>query len=421
MNRATVTGQSSDTNNNTAQLGAPLLITSLLGIYIIQSMVGMFSLQGMPAILRAQGISTISIGALYLIMLPWALKFLWAPMVERYRHSRADFLPHVRLSLTGNLLLAVFFVLLALLSVTYSLLLIFICLFFMAVISTIVDISGDGFAVDQLSNKSHSIGNMAQVGGSYIGTLIGGGFFIYLVGQYNWRIGLYVLAFLSVLMAVPSVFLGNKNNSITRSGAATKSPSIASAWQQPSIRKTLFLVLVAQFGTRLVLAMMMPFLIDQGLSLSDLGLIAAGGGAPVGLIGVVVGGLLVHKWGALPILKVILLAEIVTTLCFMVLARGLVDVGSNRMLLIVLFVAASMIIAAKFVVLFTLMMNRAKGDQSGVDFTIFQSADMAIAIVAALLGGWVIAQFGYPIHFALATTATVFSLLLISFKSFSES
>ncbi|MBX2809610.1 MAG: MFS transporter [Cellvibrionaceae bacterium] len=409
-------------DNAGVPLGAPLLLTSLLGIYIIQSMVGMFSFQGVPAILRAEGISTMGIGALYLLMLPWALKFSWAPVVERYRHSAANFLPHMRLSLTGNLLLAVFFVLLTLLSVTHSLVFLFVCLFVMAFVSTVVDISGDGFAVDQLFNKDHSIGNMAQVGGSYIGTLIGGGLFMYLVGQYSWQIGLYLLAVMTVLMALPLLFLRNRKNIITQPVLNQVRPSVAAAWRRPSVRKTLLLVIAAQFGTRLILAMMMPFFIDRGLPLADLGLIAAGGGVPAGLVGVVVGGLLVRKWGALSMLKVLLLVEIITALCFIALTvEGGSDVNNSSVLLIALFIAASMMIAAKFVVIYTLMMNRAKGSQSGVDFTLFQSADMAIAIIAALLGGWLIAQFGYFIHFSAAITTMILALLLlIVSESFSD-
>ncbi len=75
----------SSASDGRAFLGTPLLLTTLLGIYVIQSTICMFTFQGLPAIFRAEGISTANIGLLSLIMLPWALKFLWAPQVERYR------------------------------------------------------------------------------------------------------------------------------------------------------------------------------------------------------------------------------------------------------------------------------------------------------------------------------------------------
>src|SRR5262249_54585168 len=57
--------------------------------YFSQGLPFGFFTQALPILLRKQGASLGAIGLTTLLALPWALKFLWAPAVDRYA------LPHV--------------------------------------------------------------------------------------------------------------------------------------------------------------------------------------------------------------------------------------------------------------------------------------------------------------------------------------
>ncbi len=402
-------------------LGTPLLLTTLLGIYVIQSTIGMFTFQGLPAIFRAEGISTANIGLLSLIMLPWVLKFLWAPQVERYRKKNNTFNNHIKISTIGNTILAVSLLSLMLFPLHKAWTILVGSLFFMALVSTVVDISGDGFAVDQLSQKNHSLGNIIQVGGAYIGVVIGGGLFIYLVDSMGWRTGLLVLAIAILIMALPTLFLYRhrpQQSSVTDDKNSDYRPSLINAWRNTALRKALFIVCIAQLGTRLVLSMMMPFLVDKGLALSDIGLLAAGGGAPAALVGVFFGGLLLRKVGTRFGLFIVCLLEASCFVVFLLSASIPELFGDLTMPIILLFIVVSLVTAAKFVAICTFMMDKAKGLQSGVDFTLLQSADALMAVIAGVLGGLIIAQWGYPAHFTLAITFTLAYLLLFINSAF---
>ena len=50
-----------------------------------RSLVSGIAFQGVPALLRDSGAPLDQVGLAYLAFLPWALKFLWAPWIERYR------------------------------------------------------------------------------------------------------------------------------------------------------------------------------------------------------------------------------------------------------------------------------------------------------------------------------------------------
>ena len=59
------------------------LFLAIGGLYVAQSVIGGITWAGLPAVLRAEGVSLDRIGLVSLIALPWALKFLWAPAVDR--------------------------------------------------------------------------------------------------------------------------------------------------------------------------------------------------------------------------------------------------------------------------------------------------------------------------------------------------
>ena len=57
-----------------------LLLTAL---YMAQGLPFGFFIQALPVLLRAEGLSLPAIGLTSLLSLPWALKFLWAPLIDR--------------------------------------------------------------------------------------------------------------------------------------------------------------------------------------------------------------------------------------------------------------------------------------------------------------------------------------------------
>ena len=57
---------------------------ALISLYLVQGLPHGFFGQAMPVLLREQGVDLKHIGLMALVALPWALKFLWAPMLDRF-------------------------------------------------------------------------------------------------------------------------------------------------------------------------------------------------------------------------------------------------------------------------------------------------------------------------------------------------
>ncbi len=67
---------------------ASRLYLLLFSLYWAQGLPVGFMTHALPVILRAQGVSLAQIGGFGLLMLPWSIKILWAPWVDRFGSSR---------------------------------------------------------------------------------------------------------------------------------------------------------------------------------------------------------------------------------------------------------------------------------------------------------------------------------------------
>lgn len=385
------------------------LLSLLAGVYTTQSLIGMFTLQGLPAVLRSEGVSTSQIGLFYLAMLPWALKFLWAPYVESIRQQGITLTRHaylIGLAQTSILLVLGAFSFNAVIS---DQTLLFVGVLILALLSTFADITTDGLAVDELPADQRRFGNVMQVGGAYLGAVFGGGLFIYLTASVSWQNAILLLMALLLFMSLPTTSLFGKLKTV-QNLHHEHHPSLKAALTNPKVTLGLGLVALCQLGTRGVQSMMMPFLYDQGIELEALGLLVAGGGIITAFIGIGLSGWLMKKVSAISIVLFCLGLEALIYSGFTFYAAHIIPLTYG---LEGLYVLNTVLVAAKFVALYTLMMEWSYGHQAGVDFSLFQSMDMLIAILMAMLCGWVIAQFGYQVHYLLTFAVTLCALLTL--------
>ncbi|WP_253649995.1 MFS transporter [Vibrio sp. Y29_XK_CS5] len=386
------------------------LLAVLASVYTIQSLVSMFTLQGLPAIMRHEGIDTSQIGLFYLAMLPWVAKFLWSPWIERQRKKGASLQNHAIIIFGSQLVLIAILVALCVIGTIENRMTLFAGVLVISLFSSFADIATDGLAIDQLEAKRRYLGNVMQVGGSYLGAVFGGGLFIYATSLLDWQTALFGLALLTLLFSMPTLCLFWNHGANQKSVPTARIPSLKAAFSNPEVRIGLLLVTVSQLGTRGALSMMMPFLVDSGIQLENLGLLVAGGGVITGLIGVVLGGWLIKKSLALNVLLLMMVFEVVFFSFYLAYDLNIAEQG---WLIAGIFVVNGIITSAKFVALYTLMMGFASGHQSGVNFSLFQSMDMFIAIVMAIICGALIGAFGYSVHFMLMIAFSLIAIFII--------
>ena len=371
------------------------IVLAIGGLYVGQSIIGGLTFIALPSVLRDRGLPLDQIGLTYLAVLPWALKCLWAPAVERYRlppqgrsRSRSIVLVTALISAAGLCL--------ASLISPASLVPLVGVFVLIALAASTGDIACDGHAVEALSERHHGWGNAAQVGGAYLGSALGSGLFLVLVARLGWGMATLVMAALLLVLALPFIL----SPALPSPGLRTHRPSLRQALRRKDMRIGLPLAAIYVVAQKWGVAMLGPFLIDSGLDLVSLGIVNGVGGMAVGFACALLGGALVRLWSARTVMMLALVLQAVSLAGLAAAAwRG----GAPQPVLLGLALTSSSgVMALGFVALYAQFMALSDPRQAGIDFTLLQCMDALVSMAGGIGAGWVSQHFGYATCFALA-------------------
>ena len=173
-------------------------------LYIAQTIPMSFFSTVIPVIMRQENFSLTEIGMLQLIKLPWILKFLWSPIVDRYSVSVNDY---KRWIFSSELIYAAIIFSVAFLdfNANFHTILVLIIISFIA--SATQDIATDALAALSFSKQDKSVVNSMQSMGSFGGTLIGSGLLLLLFRKVGgWGNLLPFLALFVIIALLPLLF-----------------------------------------------------------------------------------------------------------------------------------------------------------------------------------------------------------------------
>ena len=391
-----------------AEFPSPVAIfVAIGGVYVAQSVIGGLTMLGLPAVLRQQGLPLDQIGLLYLTVLPWAVKFLWSPHIERFRLPAIGRNRSNVIVMSGNLLCVAGIVAVGILQPAV-LLPVILTLAFVALVASTVDIACDGYAVENLAKRHHGWGNAAQVGGSYLGSAIGGGLFLVLVDKIGWQYACFIMAGAILALSLP-FSLGPAANEGERQRSHT--PSLAATIRRPEIRRGMIATGLFVAAQKWGLSMLGPFLIDQGFDLATIGLLNGAGSMFVGLAGALAGGALVRMFGTRAVLAGSLAVQ--ALLLAGLLYAGLGGGMPRSATLAIAIASSSGIMSIGFVALYAQFMDWSDPRQAGVDFTVFQCMDGIVSIVGGLGAGWLAERLGYESLFGGAAVLCIAAIIPI--------
>ncbi|MBC3917141.1 MFS transporter [Undibacterium sp. CY18W] len=398
------------------KIGTPMaagsLLTVLGGLYATQGLLSGLVHEGLPVLLRARGIGLDKIGLLSLLFLPSALKFLWASRIDRLTAGQ----PEQSLCWAGNfqLFLLIGVLILTLLPLESALSAIMLLLLVLMVASVTQDIVTDGMAVQALPVSQRGLGNSMQIGGSYLGYILGGGLLVTAVGYLGWETGIRALAVLVALCGLPALWLRRRRVMpvvpvvpVTTMTATT--PSLKAAWRRPSIRWGMATIISCQASLRWFSAIMLTYLVDRGFAVVEIGILSGAGVAVAGVVGALLGGVLLKRYQRLSMLKASLIAYLVLQLTYLLIET----LGWHaKPLLAAVFLLFCTTMSLGFVVLYTIMMDWASPAQAGTDYSLLQCTDAFCALVFGLSAGVVTSRLGYGVTFMITSGLAFTGLLL---------
>ncbi|MDF1750009.1 MAG: MFS transporter [Alphaproteobacteria bacterium] len=382
--------------------GLPLLLTlSTLGYW-----------------LRTQGLDLTSIGLFAAVGLPYSLKFLWAPVIDKVplpvltaqlgqRRSWALF---IQVLLMGAI---------AALGFTDP----SVAVLPTAIIATVIgflsasqDVVIDALRIELLTQDEQGAGAAATQGGYRLGLLISGAGALLLSDYVSWT---FVFLFLSGFMMLGMIaILMTKEpehpamDRITDMRTFMK-VGVVSPFSEFLVRPGAFIiltfVLLYKFGDAIGGTMANPFYVDMGFSGTDIALVSKTAGVIATLVGVFAGGVLVRAIGLLPSLVIGGILQAATNMLYAWVAVSGTDIS-------VLAIAVwgdnftGGLGSAAFIAYLSALCNR--------EFTATQYALLTafMAFGRTLLStpsGWLVEQVGWVEFFILTAFLAVPGLVLI--------
>jgi MFS transporter, PAT family, beta-lactamase induction signal transducer AmpG len=371
----------------------------LLGaLYLSQGVPYGFFSQALPVLLRNQGLSLPLLGLTNLLALPWALKFLWAPALDRRRgrggRRRGAIVP-LQLAAAGVLGL------MALAPPAASLGALFAGVLLVNALSATQDVATDGLAVELLTPGERGLGNGVQVAGYRVGMVLGGGLIVLLFSRLGWTASLLLLALAMLVATIPIARFHEPP-----APPPARPPSFrdaAGAWLgAPAGRRVLGLLLVFKVGEALATAMLRPFLVDAGLSLADVGLLLGVVGFGAGLLGAMTGGALYGRLGRARSLGLFGLLQALSVALYALVALAAQASPAPLLALGAACAAEHFAAGMATAALFTAMMDACRPGHEATDYTVQACAVVVSTGAAAAVSGVLAQRLGYPAHFALA-------------------
>ncbi|MEO1377842.1 MAG: MFS transporter [Cyanobacteria bacterium J06635_10] len=395
----------------------------LAALYTAQFIPTTFFIQTVPIFMRQQNMSLDAIGFLSFLILPSALKFLWAPFIDRYSLPK---LGHYRgWIIIFQVLLAIVTFGCAFIDIGENFNILVICMFLAFLFSSSQDIATDALAVNLLEPNERGIGNAIQSGGNIFGAIIGGGGVLILLDRVGWKYSLIVMSVVMLLTLIPVLLYQEKSD--RKINHKSKKSNFLKSYFRPFIiflsrPKALpwLLVIVLYMGGEMMSGTMLrPLFVDRGLSLSEIGLMLGIVSYSARIISALIAGVLIGKLGRINSLILFGFAAGIATLLYIIPANG----TSNLSVLYIVTITVNALQGMAYTALLSAMMDKcvtpevsssAYHQTAATDYTLQVSVVYIGGVAASMLSGKIASATGYAGMFIISAAVSLLSVLVIT-------
>ncbi|RZL09564.1 MAG: MFS transporter [Rubrivivax sp.] len=378
-------------------------LTLLTGLYAAQGLPFGFFTLALPVLLREAGWSLTQISLLQFLALPWAIKFLWAPLVDHHGTRRAWLLGLQCAAIALALLLSQ-------LGLALGSLALFAAVFAFNLVAATQDVVTDGLAVRLLDARERGLANGIQVGAYRLGMILGGGLLLWVFARSSWAVMFLGMAALLALTTLPVLRLREPPRTVKAAAAAGATlPASRGGWRlalswldrirAPGMLAVAGLIFCYRFGDQMVSGLIVPFVSDQGVGKETIALMKGAVGSATSLLGAALGGWFTFKVGRR---QALLASGLAQAAGFGLYIAAALDVGGIGLLWVAT-VVEGIVSTMASVALFALMMDAADPDHAGTDYTLLASVVVAVSSLGGLAGAVVGDALGYAAAFGTGT------------------
>ena len=275
----------------------------------------------LQAWMTVEGVDLKTIGVFSLVGLPYALKFFWAPLLDRFTlpflGRRRGWILSTQFALMGLIFL------LSLTSPKNTPWLVALLALFLTFTSASQDIVIDAYRTDVLREKERGLGVAVSVTGYRIAMLTSGALALILADPLGWRLT-YVLMASLMFIGTMATFFGPEPEDVARPPRSLKeavSGPLTEFFNRPAAWAFLILIILYKIGDAFAGSLTTAFLIrGPGFSVGEVGAINKGLGLIATIFGALFGGVLLARLGLYRSLMAFGILQAISNLSFMVLA-----------------------------------------------------------------------------------------------------
>lgn len=369
---------------------------TLLSLYVAQSIPMSFFSTVVPVIMRQEEYSLESIGLIQLVKLPWILKFLWAPVIDRLNNTCRDYKKWI---IGSEVFYAMIILSIGFLDLSQSFTTIIVLMVIAFTASATQDIATDAFAILSLRKEERSVGNSMQSSGSFIGTLMGSGVLLLIYHQFGWKFLLIGLAAFVTVAVLPVVSFRKRSKIVKKQPNPhhVSLKDVGSFFRQPGIMRRVLLLAIFYSGIIGILTMIKPFLVDIHFSVMEIGLVSGVYGTGVAIVVALLMGRFIKKWGRRFSVRFIPFLGLTASVYFLWLSQ--ISITYIHVFLGVALVWGAY--GASSVIVYTIAMDTVRKGREGTDFTIQIVITHLSSLIIAVSSGKVADIIGYSGLFAI--------------------
>jgi PAT family beta-lactamase induction signal transducer AmpG len=273
----------------------------------------------------------------------------------------------------------------------------------------VADVLTDGVAVRVLTAAERPLGNAAQYGGYYLGSIVAGGVFLAVEPRLGWVVSVGLLAAL-----VASGWLAARALTASLAPDPPREPgtppaSVLATLRGPLARTVLPLLLLLDLPQNVGIALVAPFLLDVGLTQAQVGLVSGTAGLAAAVAGAALGGLLLTRLPRAGALVAAGTLQAVPLFGFAWMASTGAPPGMTAALAIV---GTAYFTASAFnVALSSWFMDQVSPRQPATDYSVLACAHTGTFVLASPIAGASAGGLGFPAHFLLAGGIALLALL----------
>jgi PAT family beta-lactamase induction signal transducer AmpG len=365
-----------------------------------------------PAWLRTEGIDLSTIGLFSLATLPYTWKFIWSPLMDRYK---PPFLGRRRgWALMTQVALMISIAMLGQFSPSLSLTPILVLVFAISFFSASQDIVIDAYRRELLADDELGTGTSIHINAYRLSALVPGSLALILADHLPWQAVFQVTAAFMLVGIVMSLVIREVSDDAL--APHTLREAVIEPFREffgrdgvgPALAVLAF-ILLYKLGDNMAVALATPFYIDMGFSLTEIGTIAKFSALWASIAGSVIAGIVMLKLSINRALWVFGVVQMVTILGFVWLSM----IGHNPAGLFLVVSGEYLGVGMGTVALTAFLARETSRAFTATQFALFSSIVVIPRTFANASTGFLIEAMGYTAFFVLCVALAIPGMLML--------